>query len=98
MNSSRVAKTETVADPGSLGGYRLARLLAGRQRHRPNRLERPSDAISTFPTAASAVSVRPASRGLKTIAPYGLDDLFSLTVQPNWDAERRQRSPKQSAC
>lgn len=42
-----------------------------------------ADAISTFPTTATAIGVRPGPHGLSVIAPYGLSDLFDLIVRPN---------------
>ncbi len=41
------------------------------------------DAITTFPTTATAVGVRPAGAGLDVVAPYGLDDLMRCTVRAN---------------
>lgn len=41
------------------------------------------DAITTFPTTATAVGVRPAKDVLQVCAPYGLTDLLNLTVRPN---------------
>lgn len=40
-------------------------------------------AISTFPTTAGAVAIRPNATGLSIFAPFGLDDLLSCTVRPN---------------
>jgi uncharacterized protein len=40
-------------------------------------------AISTFPTTATAVGVRPAEEKLAIAAPFGLDDLLGLVVRPN---------------
>lgn len=40
-------------------------------------------AISTFPTTAGAVAIRPASNGLDIYAPFGLDDLLNCAVRPN---------------
>lgn len=40
-------------------------------------------AISTFPTTAGAVAIRPDGRGLSIFAPFGLSDLLSCTVRPN---------------
>ncbi|AOH85684.1 hypothetical protein AWL63_18810 [Sphingomonas panacis] len=40
-------------------------------------------AISTFPTTAGAVAIRPGTAGLSIFAPFGLDDLLSYTVRPN---------------
>lgn len=40
-------------------------------------------AIASFPTTATALGVRPAENGLEICAPFGLDDLLSLTVRPN---------------
>lgn len=40
-------------------------------------------AISTFPTTAGAVAIRPNAVGLSIFAPFGLDDLLSCTVRPN---------------
>ncbi len=41
------------------------------------------DAISTWPTTASAVAVRPENGTLLIHAPFGLDDLFDLVVRAN---------------
>lgn len=40
-------------------------------------------AISTFPTTAGAVAIRPGAAGLSIFAPFGLDDLLNCTVRPN---------------
>lgn len=40
-------------------------------------------AISTFPTTATCVGVRPSPDGLTITAPYGLSDLTGLIVRPN---------------
>jgi hypothetical protein len=40
-------------------------------------------AITTFPTTATAIGVRPAPQGLSISAPFGLSDLFGLVVRPN---------------
>jgi len=40
-------------------------------------------AISTFPTTAGAVAIRPEAAGLSIFAPFGLHDLLSCTVRPN---------------
>ncbi len=40
-------------------------------------------AISTFPTTAGAVAVRPDAAGLSIFAPFGLNDLLDCTVRPN---------------
>lgn len=40
-------------------------------------------AISTFPTTAGSVGIRPAGSGLSITAPFGLSDLLSCTVRPN---------------
>lgn len=40
-------------------------------------------AISTFPTTASAIAIRPGVLGLSIFAPFGLSDLLSCTVRPN---------------
>lgn len=40
-------------------------------------------AISTFPTTAGSVAIRPDVTGLSIFAPFGLDDLLSCTVRPN---------------
>jgi hypothetical protein len=42
-----------------------------------------TDAITTFPTTATAVGIQPRSSGLSIAAPYGLSDLFGLIVRPN---------------
>ena len=41
------------------------------------------DAITTFPTTATAVGVQLRSDGLRVFAPYGLSDLLGLIVRPN---------------
>jgi len=41
------------------------------------------DAITTFPTTATAVGVQPHANGLRIFAPYGLSDLLDLIVRPN---------------
>jgi hypothetical protein len=41
------------------------------------------DAITTFPTTATAVGVQPRVGGLHVFAPYGLSDLLGLIVRPN---------------
>jgi hypothetical protein len=41
------------------------------------------DAISTFPTTATAVGVRSGAGGLEIYAPLGLDDLLGLIVRAN---------------
>jgi hypothetical protein len=41
------------------------------------------DAITTFPTTATAVGVQPRADGLHVFAPYGLADLLGLIVRPN---------------
>jgi hypothetical protein len=41
------------------------------------------DAITTFPTTATAVGVQPRAAGLQVFAPYGLSDLLGLVVRPN---------------
>ncbi|MBT2246146.1 nucleotidyltransferase family protein [Sphingobium sp. BHU LFT2] len=40
-------------------------------------------AISTFPTTAGAVAIRPGVAGLSIFAPFDLNDLLSCTVRPN---------------
>jgi len=40
-------------------------------------------AMSTFPTTAGAVAIRPGATGLTIYAPFGLSDLLSCTVRPN---------------
>lgn len=42
-----------------------------------------ADAISTFPTTATAVGVQPGANGLALVAPFGLGDLLGLIVRPN---------------
>jgi hypothetical protein len=49
------------------------------------------DAISTFPTTATAVGVRPAEAGFEIAAPYGLDDLLGLIVRANKKQVTRDR-------
>lgn len=41
------------------------------------------DAITTFPTTATAIGVRPDADMLRIFAPYGLSDLLGLIVRPN---------------
>lgn len=41
------------------------------------------DAITTFPTTATAVGVQPHPDGLHVFSPYGLSDLLGLIVRPN---------------
>jgi hypothetical protein len=41
------------------------------------------DAITTFPTTATAIGLQKASNGLKLNAPYGVDDLLRAVVRPN---------------
>jgi uncharacterized protein len=41
------------------------------------------DAITTFPTTATAVGVQPRADGLQVFAPYGLSDLLGLIVRRN---------------
>jgi uncharacterized protein len=40
-------------------------------------------AISTWPTTASSIGVRRDQRGFVVCAPFGLSDLYGLTVRPN---------------
>lgn len=40
-------------------------------------------AISTWPTTASSVGVRPSPDGLTVCAPYGLSDLLGMVARPN---------------
>lgn len=41
------------------------------------------DALASWPTTATAVGVRLVGRALRVHAPFGMCDLFSLTVRPN---------------
>ncbi len=41
------------------------------------------EAITTFPTTATAIGVRPQGSRLEVYAPFGLDDLPGLVVRPN---------------
>ena len=41
------------------------------------------EAISTFPTTAAAVAVRPGAAGLEIFAPFGLSDLLACIVRAN---------------
>ncbi|WP_349961316.1 nucleotidyltransferase family protein [Rhizobium sp. ZPR3] len=41
------------------------------------------DAITTFPTTATAVGLRPNGEGLECCAPFGLSDLLNGIVRPN---------------
>lgn len=49
-----------------------------------------ADAISTFPTTATAVGIRPGTNGLELVAPFGLADLLGLIVRPNKKQISRQ--------
>jgi len=49
-----------------------------------------ADAISTFPTTATAVGVQPGTNGLALVAPFGLGDLLDLIVRPNKKQISRQ--------
>jgi hypothetical protein len=40
-------------------------------------------AITTFPSTTTAVGIQPAGTGMRIAAPFGLSDLFNLTVRPN---------------
>lgn len=40
-------------------------------------------AISTWPTTASSIGIRPYGDGLTVCAPFGWDDVFDLVVRPN---------------
>ena len=40
-------------------------------------------AIDTWPTTSTTVALRPSGSTYAVYAPYGLDDLFSLTIRPN---------------
>lgn len=40
-------------------------------------------AISTFPTIAGSIGIRPTDGGLECCAPFGVDDLLALRVRPN---------------
>jgi uncharacterized protein len=40
-------------------------------------------AITTFPSTTTAVGVQPVESGMRIAAPFGLSDLFNLTVRPN---------------
>lgn len=42
-----------------------------------------AEAITTFPTTAATVGLRPGDTGLELCAPYGLSDLLSAIVRPN---------------
>jgi len=42
-----------------------------------------TQAIATFPAITTAVGVQPAESGMLIAAPFGLSDLFNLTVRPN---------------
>ncbi|HXC25616.1 MAG TPA: nucleotidyltransferase family protein [Gemmatimonadaceae bacterium] len=41
------------------------------------------DALASWPTTATAVGIRWIDNTLQVYAPFGTDDLFSLTVRPN---------------
>ena len=41
------------------------------------------DAISTYPTSATAIGVKLENDILKVYAPFGLNDLFGMVVRPN---------------
>ncbi|MCB0014922.1 MAG: nucleotidyltransferase family protein [Anaerolineales bacterium] len=40
-------------------------------------------AVASWPTTATALAIRPVGASYDLCAPFGLDDLFSLTVRPN---------------
>jgi hypothetical protein len=40
-------------------------------------------AITTFPATTTAIGIQPAPAGMLIAAPFGLSDLFNLTVRPN---------------
>jgi hypothetical protein len=42
-----------------------------------------TDAITTFPTTATAIGIQPRLNELRLFTPYGLSDLFGLIVRPN---------------
>jgi hypothetical protein len=42
-----------------------------------------ADAISTFPTTATAIGLQPAANEVLLLAPHGLSDLLGLIVRPN---------------
>jgi uncharacterized protein len=42
-----------------------------------------ADAISTFPTRATAIGLQPTANHVEACAAYGLGDLLGLVVRPN---------------
>ena len=42
-----------------------------------------AQAITTFPATTTAIGIQPAPAGMSIAAPFGLSDLFNLTVRPN---------------
>jgi hypothetical protein len=55
-------------------------------------------AITTFPTTAGAVGIRPTPSGLSIFAPFGLSDLFGLMVRPNKTQITRAIYETKAAC
>jgi hypothetical protein len=49
------------------------------------------DAITTFPTTATAIGLQKAPNGLTLNAPYGVDDLLRAIVRPNKKQITRER-------
>ncbi|WP_311030127.1 nucleotidyltransferase family protein [Mesorhizobium koreense] len=48
------------------------------------------DAITTFPTTATAIGLRKSPHGLRLSAPFGVDDLLRAVVRPNKKQIRRE--------
>ena len=48
-----------------------------------NKLSSCEDAINGWPTTATAVGVNKVRGNISIYAPYGLNDLFSMTIRPN---------------
>ena len=42
-----------------------------------------TDAVKTWPTTSTTVAVRPDGASYEVYVPYGLEDLFSLSIKPN---------------
>ncbi|GHU54859.1 hypothetical protein AGMMS49975_15830 [Clostridia bacterium] len=55
-----------------------------------NSLTSLEDAIASWMPLCACVGIRKTEEGLLVIAPYGLDDIFNLTVRPNNKPEKSQ--------
>ncbi len=51
--------------------------------HKINQLKSCENAINGWPTTATAVGVNKVRGNISIYAPYGLNDLFSMTIRPN---------------